>query len=182
MTKNISFTKGLKYPWGNAKKLWNILWALIPVLGWLALIGYCQKIIQSLAKANFKGLPKFGSFWDNLGTGIVLLLKYIPTAAVIWIIGMIPVIGWIAAVAINIFILPWLFVNFMVKDKFSALWEIQKATNAVVKNIKAYVIAFVKTLVFTIIYGIASIILIGIPCLSFGSMTYLVDFYNHHKK
>lgn len=182
MEKPISFSKGMGYPWGNASRLWNILWGLIPILGILALIGYFQKIAQALAKKDFKGLPQFGKFWDNTSKGFVLFIKYLPLAVVLWIISSVPVIGKLASTIISIFILPWLVINFFVKDDFAALWEVKKAVNIVSKNLQDYVISFLKQFAYWIIYGIASIILIGIPCNVLGGYVFIVDFYNRHKK
>ena len=33
-----SLVEGLKYPWQKGVRLWNILWLLLPIFGWFALM------------------------------------------------------------------------------------------------------------------------------------------------
>jgi hypothetical protein len=172
-----NFVEGLKYPWNKPSRLWNILWILIPIIGYLAIMGYVKKVIVELAKGNKKELPKFGKFWDNLSVGFMLFVYMIPTYVVLWIISEIPFIGRIAYFLVAIFVLPWLMINLYVKGEFNALWDLKGVYEAVTSRFMEYVIALLKTIGFMFIYGIASIVLIGIPCLTFGSMYYLTDFY-----
>jgi hypothetical protein len=76
--------------------------------------------------------------------------------------------------------LPWLTINFFVKDKFDALWELEKAFKIVTKNFTEYLLALVKTVIFCVIYYLLCFVLVGIPCLQFGSMYYLAKFYKDH--
>ncbi len=73
-----SFTDGLKYPWGVPKRLLNILWALIPILGWLALVSYSQSIIRAIVAGNKTSLPEFIGFGENLRKGFLLFVKSLP--------------------------------------------------------------------------------------------------------
>jgi hypothetical protein len=175
-----SFKDGLSYPWGNAKRLWNILWGLIPIVGMLALLGYIQIIVKSLAKGDTKGLPAFGSFGDNLVAGIKIIIFMIPTFAVLIALMFIPTIGEILYYALTLLVLPWLMINFLVKDEFGALWDIGKCFDAVFKNFGDYLLALIKTIVFAIIYFIASFVLVGIPCYMFGGNFYFVEFYRNN--
>jgi hypothetical protein len=172
-----NFIEGLKYPWKNPKRLWNILWILIPILGFFAIIGYIRKIVLELLKENKEGLPEFGDFWDNLKIGFKLFIYIIPTMVLLSLIELIPFIGSPISYLISFFLLPWLFINLYVKGEFNAIWEIRKAFEEVTNRFLDYLVAFLKTIGFGIIYIIASFILIGIPCYTFGSMYYLVDFY-----
>jgi hypothetical protein len=70
---------GLKFPWINGVRLFNILWILVPLLGVFALYGYSKKIVQTIVSEKEKGLPKFGSFWENTKEGFMLFIKMIPT-------------------------------------------------------------------------------------------------------
>ncbi|MBD3248752.1 DUF4013 domain-containing protein [Candidatus Woesearchaeota archaeon] len=173
----VEFVEGLKYPWGNPKKLWNILWVLVPILGIFALIGYVQKIMRSIVGGDVSGLPEFGNFMENLKNGFVLFLKMIPIMVVVVIVNMIPFIGWFAYLLITVFFLPWLMINLFVKDTLKATFEFEKAAKAVFGNFVEYIIAYVKTIVYAIIYGLLSLVLVGIPCLQFGQNIYLADFY-----
>ena len=37
---NITFEKAFKFPFNRPEGLLNILWVLLPIIGWLALFGY----------------------------------------------------------------------------------------------------------------------------------------------
>ena len=89
----LSIKKGLQYPWKNRRRLWNILWLLIPLLGGFALSGYVKKIVKSMVTSPTDGLPEFGSFWDNLVLGLKIFLYFIPTYVVLYSIILIPILG-----------------------------------------------------------------------------------------
>lgn len=171
---------GIIYPWNNASRLWNILWMLIPFLGALAIMGYVKEIVKSLATGNNKELPAFGNFWDNTLWGLKIIIFILPTAMVLGLIYVIPKIGALLYTLIALIMLPWLMINFYTKEKFSALWEIEKCFSSVTKNLGDYVVSLLKTIVYVIIYGLASFILIGIPCYTFGSMYYMAEFYKEN--
>ena len=181
-TKDFStdLQEGLKYPWNKAGRLWNILWILLPIFGWFALIGYIRNIAVDLVKGKRKELPAFGKFWDNFVMGLKLFIYLIPTIIVLMVIAAIPMIGSILQLLISIFLLPWLMINLFVKDEFGALWELKLAFNSVFDNAKEYILAYIKTLVYGLIYGIASLILIGIPCSVFGKYYFLTEFYSKY--
>ncbi|MFH1637121.1 MAG: DUF4013 domain-containing protein [Candidatus Woesearchaeota archaeon] len=176
----VNFISGMTYPWGRAKGLLNIFWALIPILGWLALMGYGKKIIQELVKGNTNSLPVFGGFWENLEKGFWVFVLLIPLYVVVTVLGWIPLLGRLIVPVIAIFFIPYLVINFMVKGQFAATLEIKKAASEVFKNLGEYVVAFLKTIAFGIVYGLLCFVLIGIPCLSFGQYFYLADFYRKH--
>jgi len=185
MVKNKTFgqslEQGLKYPWQKPRRLWNILWILLPIFGWLALTGYVKKIVKNLATGKRKEIPAFGGFWNNFVQGVKIFIFLIPTYIVLSLINEIPIGGTALYYIISIFLLPWLIINFFVKGKFSALWELKKVFNIVFKNAVEYIIAFVKTIIYEVIYGILSIVLVGIPCYTFGNLYFLTDFYQKYK-
>ena len=122
--------EGLKYPWNKARRLWNILWFLIPIFGWFALGGYIKKIVKELATGQRNELPAFGSFWNNFVQGVKVFVFLIPIYIVIMLISMIPFgIGTILYYLITIFIMPWLIMNFFVNETFNSIWELKKAFN-----------------------------------------------------
>lgn len=180
IVKISSFSDGLKYPWGNPKRLWNVLWVLIPILGWLALIGYTQNIIRAIVAGNKAYLPEFVGFKDNLKRGFYLSVKMLPLLLAYFFINTIPVAGPIAGCIAMIFFLPYLMINLFVTDNFEESFNIKKTWNMVFNNLEEYIWAFVKTMGFSIIYLLLSIILIGIPCLSFGKNFFLAEFYANH--
>lgn len=179
-SKISSFSNGLKYPWGNAKRLWNILWILIPIIGWLALFGYMQSIVRAIVAGNKSYLPEFISFGDNLKRGLMLFLKIIPLMLAYVLVASIPYIGQLAGLVAEVFFLPYLVINLFVTDKFEESFNIKKTCNAVCNNLGDYLIAYLKTLGFGIIYLFLSIVLIGIPCLTFGKLFFLTEFYANH--
>ncbi len=172
---------GLKYPWNKGSRLWYILWVLVPIFGWFVLGGYFKKIVKTLVTKQRKELPKLGSVFENFIEGVVIFVFMIPTFIVFGIIGSIPFLGNLASVFLSVFLVPWITINFFIKGNFMALWEIKKAFNLVFDNIKEYLFAYIKTIMYGIIYGILSLILIGIPCAVFGRLYYLTAFYKKHK-
>lgn len=178
---------GLKYPWGAPRRLWNILWALIPIIGWFALGGYGKRIVNSIVKKNTKALPEFGAFWDNFVIGFMLFLKMLPIMIIIMTYNFlltylkgIAVIYWplwLIYIAFSIFIMPWIGINLMQKYTVASTFEFGKAANIVFGNFAEYIIVLVKTIGYVLIYAILSIVLIGIPCLAFGQRLFIADFY-----
>jgi len=177
-----SLKKGLKYPWNNASRLLNIFWILLPILGWFALGGYGKKIVRELILKQNKQLPAFGDFWENFKQGIIIFVFMIPTYLVLFLIMLIPFFGRGLYFLALFFLLPWLTMNFFVKETFEALWEVKKAFYIVTNNIVDYLWVLLKTIIFTIIYGLLSIVLVGIPAYAFGKMYFLTEFYKKHKK
>lgn len=175
-----SLGEGLKYPWGKASRQWNILWVLIPIFGWFALIGYFKKIIQELVKGNTKTLPAFGGFWKNFTEGLMAFVFLIPTIVILSVLNAIPVAGNAAAFIIQLFILPWLVINFLVKGDFASLWEVKKAFFKVFNNAVDYLWALLKQIVYWVVYGVLSIVLVGIPGYAFGPYYFLADFYRRN--
>ena len=174
-------TEGLKYPWNKAGRLWYALWLLIPIFGWLALVGYYKRVIADLVNGKRKELPQFGPFWDNFVVGLKLFIFMIPTIIVLMLISAIPFVGSVLQILISIFMLPWLIINLFMKEDFMALWELKKCFNIVFENAKEYILAYIKTLIYGIIYGILCLVIIGIPCSMFGKMYYLTEFYKRSK-
>ena len=177
----VEFMQGLKYPWGNAKRLWNILWILIPILGWFAIINYSKKISLSIVGGDTAGLPEFGGFFENLSKGFILFLKLIPISVVLMIVNFIPVIGSVVYVLFAILFMPWLVINLYVKDTVGATFEWSNAANIVFKNFGDYVMTIIKTIGFVVVYLVGSIVVVGIPCLYLGQYFFFADFYARNK-
>lgn len=171
------FKAGFSYPWGKASRLWNILWVLLPIFGWFALAGYGKKIARSLISGNTKELPAFGGFWNNFKEGLFVLVFMIPTFIVMGMISAIPLIGPVAYAVVSFGLVPWLSMNFFMKESFESLWEIKKAYRIVSTNIVEYLFAMLKTILYTIVYLVMCIVLVGIPCLAFGNNFFLAEFY-----
>jgi hypothetical protein len=181
----VMFTEGLKFPWQKPRRLWNILWVLVPIVGWFALMGYIVRIVQNLNRGNTKEIPKMDDFWDKFVLGFMTFVKMIPfmvlLGIVAWILKLVPIAGNIVYGFIALFIVPYLALNLMVTEKFAAIWEFEKAIKTVFGNFRKYLVALVMTLFYCAIYILLSIVLVGIPCLMFGQNFYMVDFYRHAK-
>ncbi|MEA3378552.1 MAG: DUF4013 domain-containing protein [Nanoarchaeota archaeon] len=176
------FKEGLSYPWRDMKKLWNILWVLIPILGHFALMGYVKKIVNELVKGNNKSLPAFGNFWTNLRLGFWVFIKLVPLMLLLSFINLLPWIGGLVNAFLCIFFIPYLAINFLVTGKFADLFDYKKVIKNVFNNAGEYLIAFFKTLGYMVIYYLLSFVLIGIPCLTFGQFYFLTEFYAKYQK
>ncbi|RME55583.1 DUF4013 domain-containing protein [Candidatus Woesearchaeota archaeon] len=172
-------TDGLKYPWNNAARLWNILWGLIPILGWLALMGYVQKIVQTLVKGDKSGLPEFGEFWENTKNGFWVFVKLIPLFIVLSVISWIPYLGKLAYWFLAIFFVPYILIRFLDTGEFRDTFNYQIVIDDVFGDISNYLVALLKTIVYSIVYWLLSFVLVGIPCLYFGNYYFLAEFYRN---
>jgi len=181
---SIKFGSGFKYPFKRAAGLLNILWALIPIIGWFALYGYCINIVKHFIKGDFKQLPKF-DFSNNIGLGFFMFFKSIPFFIVLTIayivVGIIPFLGVLGNMFIAIFIAPILIINFYNKETVASLFEFSKL-EGVFNNMGEYVIAVLKTLALRIIFGIMILVLVGIPAGIFARNIFLSDFYRKYVK
>jgi hypothetical protein len=178
----LDFSKGLIYPWNKPIRLLNILWFLIPVIGWLALVGYGANIIRSIVRGNTKELPIFGNFWENFKVGIMLFLRLIPLTIVVMALNIVPVIGQLASLLANLLLVPYLTMNVVMKRSLSASFEVQNAWSAVTKDFGGYVLTVLKSIAYLLIYGIASLVLVGIPCLAFGGYIFYADWFSKRWK
>ncbi len=179
-TAPVKFVDGMAYPWGRAKGLLNIFWALIPILGGFATIGYLKTIVNNLVAGNTKGLPLFGRFWENTGEGLKVFVFLLPLMVVYVLLSSIPYLGGVISAILALFFMPYLVIKFLVKGEFMASLDVQKAVTEVFGNLGEYAMALLKTFAFYVVYGLLSIVLIGIPCLKLGQCFYLADFYRRH--
>jgi hypothetical protein len=178
----ITFSEGLKYPWGAPQRLWNILWIFVPIVGFFVIVGYLKKITNSIVRGNVTELPEFGKFGENLKRGFLVFVKLLPIYIALMIVSFIPYIGIIVYWLFSILFIPWLVINLMVKNTVESSFDFKKAWNVIFSNFGDYVLVFFKTIGFAFIYILASIILVGIPCYTFGSYIFLTDFYRRTDK
>jgi hypothetical protein len=180
--KELSFKDAFMYPFNRAMGMLNILWMLLPIIGWFALSGYAIRIIQRFAKGDFKELPKF-KFGDNLKLGFFMFFKMLPFMIVFMVfqitVGLIPFIGFITSLIVSIFIVPMLFINFFVKETVAASFEF-KILKAVGEDLEEYVIAMLKSIGLQLIFLVMMVILVGIPAGTFTKNIFLADFYRKY--
>ena len=183
--KKLDFKTAFKYPFNRAKGMWNILWILLPIVGWLALGGYGVRIIKEFSKGKFKKLPTF-KFKNDLELGFFMFLKAIPFIIVYIIIGAIldktdPGMAGLARFFIGLFIVPILAINFMNKETVSSFFEF-KILKSVFDNFGDYVVALLKDILLSIIFVIMIIVLVGLPAGTFTKNIFLADFYRRKVK
>ena len=180
--KTLNFKTAFKYPFNRGKGMLNILWLLVPILGWFALIGYSIKIMQEFISGKFKQLPEF-NFSDNLSLGFIMFIKslalFIPYGIVMTIIEQFSAVGDILGFLIELFAIPILLVNFVHKETISSLYEFQ-IISTVFDNIKEYLIAVIKSIGLFLVYLVMIIILVGIPAMAFTNNIFIADFYRLH--
>jgi hypothetical protein len=182
----MNFEEGMHYPWIRPKGLTNIFWALIPILGWIAVIGYMVDIINSIVSGNSKqGYPVFRGFWTTFSEGLMFLLRLIPISLVLGLalvlvsvlsIGMLSLMFFFA---VSILYAPIMSINLMVKKKVSSTFEFEHIFGLVFKNFGSYLMVFIKTFGYTFIAGLLTFILIGIPMRMSGNV-YYADFYREN--
>jgi hypothetical protein len=182
--KSLDFKTAFKYPFSRAKGMWNILWVLLPIIGWFALGGYSIRIIQEFIKGKFKELPTF-NFSSDLSLGFFMFLKAIPfTLAYMIIVGTLTTINpWLRFVSLpfEIFLIPMLYVHFMKKMTVGSLFEF-RIIKPVIDNIGDYIVVILKSILLAIIFMILIVILVGIPAGAFTKNMFLADFYRRRVK
>jgi len=180
----IDFKSAFKYPFNRAKGLLNILWLLVPIIGWFILFGYGITIVKHFLKNNFKELPVM-DLKENLSLGFFMFLKSIPFVLVLFIIQalavFIPMIGALASWFISLFVVPILTINFFKKETVSSYFEFE-ILKFVFNNFGDYLIALLKTIALTIIFFIMIIVLVGLPAGSFTKNIFFADFYRKNIK
>jgi len=180
----LDFSTAFKYPFNRPLGLLNILWLLIPIIGWFAFMGYSIRIIKNFVKGDFKELPLF-SFSRDLNLGFFMFLKSIPFILVIWVINFIlafiPMIGTLANLFVNLFIVPLLIINFFVKEKIESYFETD-IIKLVFNNLGDYIIVILKSIALGIIFLILYIVLVGIPGNAFTKNIFFADFYRRYVK
>ena len=165
----LDFKTAFKYPFNRAKALLNILWILLPIIGWFALGGYYVRIVKEFSKGKFKKLPTF-KFDSDMKLGFFMFLKAIPF--VLLYMAILSILVWIhpwlriIVVPFEIFAIPILFIHFMNKETVGSLFEF-KIVKPVLNNLGDYIVALFKDLLLAIVFFIMWIVLVGIPAGAF---------------
>ena len=67
MKNELSFGDAFKYPFNKWTRMFNILWFLLPIFGWLALGGYGIRIMQEFVKGNYKYfIDRYSKYLDEM--------------------------------------------------------------------------------------------------------------------
>lgn len=183
-TLAIDFKSAFKYPFNRPAGMLNILWFLLPIIGWFALMGYGIRIVKNFINNDFKELPLF-NLGGDFKFGFFMFFKILPLIVVIMLINLVLMplkgMGSLIAVLISLFAVPMLIINFFNKETVSSSFELDKV-KPVFEHLGDYIIAFLKSIALAIIFAVMSIILIGIPASAFTKNLFLADFYRRYAK
>jgi len=172
----VSFGDAFKYPFTNWKKLFYILWILVPIAGFFAYTGYVLKIYESAATKKKKELPEWGSFWENMKKGFIIFVIGIIFGIICFIVNMIPLIGIFISWLISA-IKPLFFTNYAVKKEFEAAFDIKLVFGLVKKDIIGFFITWLKSVALTIIWLVITVITLFIgSVVTLPAMAYSVAF------
>ncbi|MBL7101059.1 MAG: DUF4013 domain-containing protein [Nanoarchaeota archaeon] len=165
--------------------MWNILWILLPIIGWFALGGYSIRIVQEFSKGKFKQLPTL-KFNSDLKFGFMMFLKSIPFIIAYIIVGAIlggisPWLRGLAELFLSFFVIPILVIHFFNKETVGSFFEF-KILKSVFNNLGDYVVVLLKSILLSIIFVIMWIVLVGIPAGTFTKNIFLADFYRRKVK
>ena len=183
-TKKLEFNTAFKYPFNRPKGMLNILWILLPIVGWFALGGYCVRIIQEFCKGRYKQLPLF-NFKSDMKLGFFMFFKAIPFVAVYFIFMILlefidPLLG-LTRIFTDLFIVPLLSINFLKKEKVSAYFEF-RILKAVFNNFGDYCIALLRSIGLGLLFILLWVVLVGLPAGAFTQHMFLSDFYRRRVK
>ena len=177
---DLDFKTAFYYPFNRAKGMLNILWFLLPIIGWFTLGGFIIRIVKEFSEGRFEQLPIF-NFKGDLELGFFMFLKGLPFLIVYGIIlGILTAIDpWLRGIIqllLSLFVVPILFINFFNKETITSLFEF-KILKSVFNNPKDYTIALLKSILLGIIFFLMTIVLVGIPAGAFTQNIFLADFY-----
>jgi len=181
----LDFETAFKYPFNRPKGMLNVLWLLLPIFGWFALVGYKIRIIKEFSSGKFKQLPivKFG---DDFVLGLFMFLKAIPFMLVFGMfLGVIysisPVLKNFVEISFGLLVIPMLSINFMNKQTVASFFEFEVIA-PVFNNVGDYLIAVLKEIAMAIAFLLMWIILVGVPAGLFTKNIFLADFYKRNVK
>ena len=181
---NDAIKDAIKYPWTKMQRVFWFWLIFIPIFGWFPLYGYMLDFMQNIVKGSDKELPKFGKYWDLFGQGFFYLIFSLIVGVVVQILIRIPIVGWIAYLYVML-IVPVLAINYAVKRRFGAFFDIGLATKMVFGNFGAYIVMILKTIVVGLFWLLCSIPIITLiwtlPAMQFSSGFLLAQFYRKHQ-
>lgn len=185
-TPALTFGQAFNYPFNRAIGLLNILWILVPIFGCFAVAGYIIRIARGFATGLYQELPKF-SFWSDCGHGFMMMLRAIPfllAYAVVlgvagWILAMVGTPEWLLVVAnilVSVLVLPILTINFVRHGTVASYFDFG-VVSPVFEHIGDYLLAVIKDIALFLVFLVLSLVLVGIPAMSFTKYIFLADFY-----
>jgi uncharacterized membrane protein len=175
----LTFGKAFKFPFNNWKRLFNILWVLLPIFGWFALGGYMVRIVRGFVRVEFDGLPKM-EFGSDMALGAIMFLKALPFLFLYLIVSIAleftPGVGPLLSLFIGVLVFPILTVNFIVKGTVGSFFKFGLVGD-VFNNFGDYAVAWLKELGLGLVFAVLILVLVGIPALVFTPHIFIADFY-----
>jgi hypothetical protein len=182
MVETLTFSKAFKYPFKTTRRLLYAFLLLIPIFGWLVLIGYIIRLINEFIEGRYEGLIKL-DIMEDLKLGIIIFVKslpfYIVYAIVLSVVNYVsPTLKIPVSLLLKFFIIPILSVNFYRKQTIRSYFEFD-VLNVIKDNLGDYIMIILKQYALIILFSILSIVLIGIPALLFTSSIFFANFYGN---
>jgi hypothetical protein len=157
----------------------------IVLIGIPFVFGYILEFARNVIERRSPVLPE----WDNMGDKftkglvftIIIIIFSLIFGVVIFLLALIPCLGWIAGVIISIlfsFVYPFLLCEYAVTNNFSAVFNFERMFNFIGNQVVNILIAIILTIVIGIIgsFGII-LLLIGIIFTSFWAVIGSTYFY-----
>ena len=180
-----TISEGFKYPFVRFRAIWSYWWILVPIIGYFSMLGYVRTIVKDVLKGNTKELPKFGSFWNNIGPGFMLFLLGAIYSVVYVILGVIPFLGVLLSICFSI-ISVVLIIQYIESGKFEDGLNVVKATKVIINNIEGALLTLLKSIVVYLGFLVASVfiitLLVTLPGMTFSPIYLWADFYRTAKK
>ena len=178
--ETVSFSDAIKYPFKAPKKLLYALLLLIPILGWLIILGYIVRQVNEFIEGRYEE-PLDIALIEDLKLGAITFVKALPfgIAYVIVILAITyvsPTLGSLISLLLEIFVVPILMVNFFRKQTIESFFEFD-IFNVAKNNLEDYIVTALKQYILLIVFAILSIILIGIPAMILTYSMLIANFY-----
>jgi hypothetical protein len=157
----------------------------IVLIGIPFVFGYILEFARNVIERRSPVLPE----WDNMGDKftkglvftIIIIIFSLIFGVVIFLLALIPCLGWIAGVIISIlfsFVYPFLLCEYAVTNNFSAVFNFERMFNFIGNQVVNILIAIILTIVIGIIGSLGIILLlIGIIFTSFWAVIGSTYFY-----
>ena len=175
----LDFATAFKYPFNRWKGMLNILWVLLPIFGWFALGGYGVRIVKEFSQGKFKQLPLF-SFVSDMKLGAFMFVKALPFMIAYVIVSSIldhvPVLGSAASLVLELFVVPILSINFMIKQSIESYFEFD-ILKSVTENLGEYFMTLLKSIGLFLVFAVMILVIVGLPAMAFTTNIFFADFY-----
>lgn len=164
---------------------------IVPILNWIV-SGYCMRWSRQLILGKIEHMPKeiFGNrnFINGVYMFVISLVFGLVGAIAAGILGFIPILGWIAGIAISIFVSMFMYVASMraaIADRLGAGFDISQIWQTSKNNLGSlFVISFVPSLIIGLIIGLIGLIIASIAFVGMSgdilNVIYAYDMYDYY--